>query len=282
MTLAYLNGEYLPLEECKVSVLDRGFLFGDAIYELIPVYNKKPFRIQAHLARLYSSIAKVNLNNPFDEQGWLNIINTLIDKSGLQNLYIYLQVTRGVAPRDHAFPATATPTVFAMIGNWPKLDPKVYSHGISAVTVPDIRWNRCDIKVTSLLANVLMRQHAVQHNAVEAIFIRDGVVLEGAATNIFVVMGNKVLTAPKDNLILPGITRDVVVELAHENNIELLETPATEAQLSAASEVWMTSSTKECLPITSVNEQAVGDGVPGKLWQQVYDLFQTHKQSFYS
>lgn len=279
MTIAYLNGEYLPLDECKVSVLDRGFLFGDAIYELIPIYQGKPFHLEAHFARLRRSIEQVSLQNPFDDQGWLAIINTLIAKSGLQNLYVYLQVTRGVAPRDHAFPASATPTVFAMIGNWPQLDPSVYSQGVTAVTVPDIRWDRCDIKVTSLLANVLTRQHAVQQQAIEAILIRDGKVLEGAATNIFVVANEQVYTAPKNNLILPGITRDVVVQLAQDNNIPLQETAATEAQLTSASEVWMTSSTKECLPITQINGQAVGDGKPGKIWRQVYDLFQVYKQS---
>ena len=278
MSVAYLNGEYRPLEECKVSVLDRGFIFGDAIYELIPVYNTKPFFLQAHLERLQRSLSQIDITNPYDESAWKDIIHTLIERSELQDLYVYIQVTRGVAPRDHAFPPNTPPTVFGMIGTWPKQDPSFYTKGLTAITVEDTRWDRCDIKVTSLLANVMKKQQAVEGNAHEAIFIRDGYVLEGSATNVFVVKDGQVTTAPKNNLILPGITRDVVVQLINENNIPLTEQAPTATQLNSADEVWITSSTKECLPVTTLNSQPVANGQPGEWWKKVYNLFQAAKQ----
>ena len=277
MSLAYLNGEFLPIEECKVSVLDRGFIFGDAIYELIPVYNKKPFYLQSHLDRLKRSLDQVQIENPNDDAGWLELINKLIEHSGLDQLSVYIQVTRGVAPRDHAFPANVTPTVFAMINAWPPINDDMYVKGLTAVTVPDMRWDRCDIKVTSLLANVLKKQEAVTGAAQEAIFIRDGYVLEGSATNVFVVKDGKVNTAPKNNMILPGITRDVVVDLLHENNIPLEEVAVTKEQLYEADEVWITSSTKECVPVTTIDANPVGDGQPGVLWKKVFNYFQQKK-----
>ncbi len=278
MSAAYLNGDYLPLEECKVSVLDRGFMFGDAIYELLPVYAGKPFYLDEHLNRLERSLSQIDIINPHDRDSWKSIINKLIERSDLQDLYVYIQVTRGVAPRDHAFPINTQPTVFAMTGTWPHQDESFYSSGLTAITVEDTRWDRCDIKVTSLLANVLRKQQAVASNAHEAIFIRDAHVLEGSATNVFVVKDGQVLTAPKNNLILPGITRDVVVELLTQNNIPLVQAAPTAQQLADADEIWITSSTKECLPVTTLNNQPVGDGKPGPVWKKVYDLFQKRKQ----
>ena len=277
MSLAYLNGDFLPIEECKVSVLDRGFIFGDAIYELIPVYNKKPFYLQSHLNRLKRSLDQVQIKNPNNDASWLELINRLIEHSGLDKLSVYIQVTRGVAPRDHAFPTNVTPTVFAMTNPWPPIDDDMYVKGLTAVTVPDMRWDRCDIKVTSLLANVLKKQEAVTGAAQEAILIRDGYVLEGSATNVFVVKDGKVNTAPKNNMILPGITRDVVVDLLHENNIPLEEEAVTKEQLYEADEVWITSSTKECVPVTTIDANPVGDGQPGVLWKKVFNYFQQIK-----
>ncbi len=275
--MAYLNGEFLPLEECKVSVLDRGFIFGDAIYELIPVYNNKPFYLQAHLDRLKRSLDQVQINNPKDDASWLALINQLIEHSGLEQLSVYIQITRGVAPRDHAFPANTPPTVFAMTNPWPAVNEEMYTKGLAAVTVSDMRWGRCDIKVTSLLANVLKKQEAVSGAAQEAIFIRDGFVLEGSATNVFVVKDGKVNTAAKNHMILPGITRDVVVELLNENNIPLEEDAATVDQLFDADEVWITSSTKECVPVTTIDGKPIADGKPGELWEKVFGLFQQKK-----
>lgn len=277
MTTAYLNGEYQPLEECKISVLDRGFIFGDAIYELIPVYNAKPFYLGAHLKRLFRSMDQIAIANPHSEQQWVDIIQRLIDESGLQQLSVYLQVTRGVAPRDHAYPANTSPTVFGMTNPWPPSNDEIYTNGLSVVTVNDMRWDRCDIKVTSLLANVMKKQQAVERDAQEAILIRDNYVLEGSATNVFIVKSGEVNTAAKNNLILPGITRDVVVEILHELNIPLKEQAATQQELIDADEVWITSSTKECVPVTRVNGHAIDSGKPGALWKRVFDAFQRRK-----
>ena len=277
-SIAYLNGDYLPLEECKISALDRGFIFGDAIYELIPVYSGKPFYLEAHLNRLERSLGQIEIDSPHDIASWTDIVHQLTEKSGLNDLYIYIQVTRGVAPRDHAFPADTSPTVFAMIGAWPFTPAEVYQQGLTAVTVKDMRWDRCDIKVTSLLANVLKKQKAVEGDAHEAIIIRDGVVLEGSASNVFVVKDNQVHSAPKNNLILPGITRDVIVDLLNENNIPLTEQAPTEDMLHDADEIWITSSTKECLPVTTLDGKPVGNGQPGECWGQVFDYFQALKQ----
>lgn len=277
MSIAYLNGEYLPIEECKISVLDRGFIFGDAIYELIPVYNSKPFYLDAHLKRLFRSLDQVQINNPYNEQQWKDIIQRLIDNSGMQQLSVYLQVTRGVAPRDHAYPVNTSPTVFGMTNPWPSVSDELYSQGLSVVTVEDMRWNRCDIKVTSLLANVMKKQQAVEHGADEAILVRDGCVLEGSATNVFVVKNGNVTTAPKNHLILPGITRDVVVEILKELNIPLNEQAATNEQLCNADEVWVTSSTKECAPVTRVDNQPIGSGKPGAMWGKVFAAYQQRK-----
>jgi len=277
MSIAYLNGEYQPIEECKISVLDRGFIFGDAIYELIPVYNSKPFCIGAHLKRLSRSLYQTDISNPYSEQQWKEIIQQLIDQSGMQQLSVYLQVTRGVATRDHAYPQNTKPTVFGMTNPWPVHSEETYTEGLRVVTVDDMRWNRCDIKVTSLLANVMKKQEAINNNAHEAILIRDDLVLEGSATNVFVVKEGMVKTAAKNNLILPGITRDVVVELLQELNIPLIEQAATLQELNNADEVWITSSTKECVPVTQVDSQAVGSGKPGELWKQVNNAYQQRK-----
>ncbi len=276
--MAYLNGDYLPLEECKVSVLDRGFIFGDAIYELIPVYNSKPFYLEAHLKRLVRSLDQIQISNPHSNDAWKHIISNLIEQSGLTRLSVYLQVTRGVAKRDHAYPANTSPTVFGMTNEWPAVNPDMYKKGLAVVTAEDMRWGRCDIKVTSLLANVMSKQQAVESNTDEVILIRDGYVLEGSATNVFIVKDGQVMSAPKNNLILPGVTRDVVVEILNENNIPLLEQAPTQAQLTDADEVWITSSTKECAPVIIVDGKPVGNGKLGELWGKVFNLYQQRKK----
>lgn len=267
----------MPIEECKISVLDRGFIFGDAVYELIPVYQAKPFYLAAHLKRLFRSLNQIALKNPHSEQQWIDIIQQLIEQSELKQLSVYLQVTRGVAPRDHAYPANVPPTVFGMINSWPAINDAMYNQGLSVVTVEDMRWDRCDIKVTSLLANVMKKQYAVEHQAQEAILVRDGYVLEGSATNVFIIKDGVVKTAPKNNLILPGITRDVVVHLLRSLNIPLVEQAATVQELIQADEVWITSSTKECAPVTQIDNQSVGAGKPGVIWEQVFTAFQNEK-----
>lgn len=273
-SLVYLNGEFMPLGQAKIPVLDRGFLFGDSVYEVIPVYAAQPFRLAEHLRRLEQSLAAIRMTPPLDDAEWERVFQRLIN--GPADQYIYLQVTRGVAPkRDHAIPPNIEPTVFAMCSPIAAIP----AEGVRAVTVPDIRWLRCDIKATTLLANVLLRQDAVEQGAVEAILIRDGYAIEGAASNLFVVTDSGVIvTPPKGNDLLPGITRDLVLELAAENHIPSEERRITESELRLAPEVWVTSSTREVLPIIDLDGAKVGEGLPGPVWLQVQALYQDFKR----
>lgn len=275
----YLNGQFLPAGEARVSVLDRGFLFGDGVYEVIPVYGGRLFRLGPHLERLDHSLAGIRLDNPLDHEQWRTILNTLVERNGGGDQSIYLQVTRGVARRDHAFPANVEPTVFAMSS--PLGEPSAeLRRGVSAVTVEDIRWKHCNIKAITLLPNVLMRQQAIEAGAAEAILLRDGVATEGAASNLFIVRNGEVLTPPKSHLLLPGVTRDLVVELCHEHAIPCRETSLLEEELRAADEIWVSSSTKEVVPVTLLDGVPVGDGRPGPVWQRLIELYQAYKQAF--
>lgn len=268
----YLNGEYLPLSRAKVSVLDRGFLFGDGVYEVIPVYGGKPFRLDEHLYRLENSLAGIRLAPPLTEAQWTAIFAQLID--GEDDQSIYLQITRGVGPkRDHAFPKGVAPTVFVLCTPVAPIP----ATGVKAITVPDIRWQWCHIKAITLLANVLQRQQAVDEGCAEAILIRDGFALEGAASNLFAVVDGVLLTPPNGQQILPGITRDLVVELAEDNGIALQERNISVDELRGADEVWVTSSTREVLPIIELDGVAVGGGLPGPLWARMNELYQQRK-----
>lgn len=270
----YLNGKYLPLSKAKVSVLDRGFLFGDAIYEVIPAYCGKLFCLNAHLQRLNNSLDAIRLTLPLDTQQWLNILQPLLVESEAQ--YIYLQITRGVATtRDHAFPQQCKPTVFAMCSVIPPFAPE---NGVQAMTLNDMRWQLCSIKATTLLANILLRQQAVDQSCAEAILIKAGFATEGAASNIFAVIDGVLVTPPNSNEILPGITRDVIIDLAQSNKINLREELITEADLRRASEIWLTSSTREILPVVSLDNKPVGDGQVGVVWQNMQKLFQQYKR----
>jgi D-alanine transaminase len=269
----YLNGEFLPLDQAKVSVLDRGFLFGDGVYEVIPVYGGKPFRLPEHLQRLRDSLDGIRLAPPLADAEWAAVFERLIQGPGDQS--IYLQVTRGAAAkRDHAFPKGTAPTVFAMCA---PLTP-VPATGAKAITVPDIRWQWCHIKAITLLANVLQRQQAVDEGCAEAILVREGYALEGAASNLFAVVDGGLLTAPKGHDILPGITRDLVVELARANGVPVEERKITLDELGRAEEVWVTSSTREILPIVELDGRKVGSGVPGPLWAKMDALYQARKE----
>ena len=272
----YLNGQYLPLDDAKVSVLDRGFLFGDGIYEVIPAYGGHLFRLQEHLERLENSLANIRLGNPHNREQWAKILQPLL--TGDQDQYIYLQVTRGVAPkRDHAFPEQTQPTVFAMcspIVPFPGRDA-----GIKAVTLDDNRWGLCNIKAITLLANILLRQSAVEQGSAEAILIKDGYVTEGAASNIFAVIDGILVTPPKGGEILPGITRDVILELALANNIPYSEDIISLEALQSASEIWLTSSTREIIPVVQLDSETVADGKPGPVWKKMHQLFQEFKQN---
>ncbi len=274
----YLNGEFLPAEEARVSVLDRGFIFADGVYEVIPVYNGRPLRLEHHLGRLDHSLQGIRIEPPLPHPQWKGIIEALIRCNGGGDLSLYLQITRGVAARDHRFPDHATPTVFAMTSPMEAVAPQLLA-GVSAITVEDIRWQLCHIKSIALLPNILLRQQAVEQGASEAILLRDGLVTEGAATNVFMVHKGTVITPPKSNLLLPGITRDLVVELCRRHHIPCEEQAISAEQLRDADEVWLTSSTKEVLPVTRLDEVPVGSGQPGPLWRQLLTLYQDYKQA---
>lgn len=273
-SLVYLNGDYLPLHAAKVPVLDRGFLFGDGVYEVIPVYGGRPLRLEEHLRRLDNSLRGIRMVSPLSDREWAEMFDRLID--GPADQYIYLQVTRGVAlKRDHAIPAESTPTVFAMCTPIAPIPPE----GVRAITVEDIRWHRCDIKAITLLANVLLRQEAVDQGAAEVILIRDGLALEGAASNLFIVSGGALATPPKGTDILPGITRDLILELAAAHGIATEERSIAVEELRRAEEIWLTSSTREALPVIELDGVPVSGGKPGPLWQRVQKIYQDYKET---
>jgi D-alanine transaminase len=272
----YLNGGYLPLEDAKVSVLDRGFLFGDGVYEVIPAYHGKLFRSDDHWQRLENSLGIVRIANPHSRSEWQAICEPLLDKA--KNQYIYLQVTRGVAEkRDHAFPEGVVPTVFVMCSD---IAPFAGTEtGIKAVTMDDSRWKLCHAKTIALLGNILHRQSALDQGSAEAILLKDGHVTEGAASNVFAVVDGVLVTPPKSHEILPGITRDVILELAGHNGISCREDAISQAQLQGASEIWVTSSTREIIAVVELDGVAVGNGVPGPAWHSMDTLLQAYKQS---
>jgi D-alanine transaminase len=276
----YLNGEYMPLEEARISVLDRGFIFGDGVYEVIPVYSRKAFRLAEHLRRLQHSLDGIRLPNPHGDDEWTGLINGLIERNSGEDQYLYLHITRGVAKRDHAFPnPPVRPTVFMMSSPLSAPPAALLQSGVCAVTAQDNRWLRCDIKSIALLPNVLLRQMAVDAGCAETILIRDNMFMtEGAASNIFVVKNGKLFAPPKDNLMLPGITYDVVLEIAAANGIpfELRRIPV--AEVCAADELLLTSSTKEVLAITRLDGKPVGDGKPGAMFARLLGLYQEFKR----
>ena len=276
--LVYLNGEYLPINEAKISVLDRGFIFGDGVYEVIPAYGGKSLRFEHHMQRLQNSLDAVRITNPLSNTQWQEILDKLITETGSQDQYLYLHITRGVASRDHRFPDETKPTVFVMSSILQPVDPELLEKGISAVTLDDIRWQHCNIKAIALLPNILLRQQAVDQDAMEAILIRDGDMTEGAASNVFIVSDGVIKTPAKGKKLLPGITRDLVVELAKTHNMPVEEVSITEKEFLAADEIWLTSSTKEILPVTRINEQQVGNGKPGAVWQDMYQKYQDYKE----
>jgi len=276
----YLNGHYMPIEEAKISVLDRGFILGDGVYEVIPVYSKKTFRLQSHLDRLQHSLDGIKLANPHSDTEWTVIINELVIRNSAQDQYLYLHITRGVAKRDHAFPnPSVTPTVFVMSNPLHTPPEALLQSGVGAVTAADNRWLRCDIKSIALLPNVLLRQMAVDAGCAETILIRDNEFMtEGSASNIFVVNNGTLLAPPKNNLMLPGITYDVVLELAAANDIPYEIRKIAVAEVTTADELLLTSSTKEVLAITTLNNKPVGSGKPGAMFTRLHKLYQTFKR----
>lgn len=278
MTDAYLNGRFLPLAEATVPVLDRGFVFGDGVYELVPVYSKKPFRLDDHLRRLQVSLDGVRLTNPHTGDAWRELILHLVAQETAADQSVYIQVTRGVAPRDHPFPKDTAPTVFMFTQPLVTATAEQKAAGVCAVTAVDYRWQRCDIKAISLLANILLRQQAVDVGCAETVMLRDGFLSEGAASNIFVVKDGVLRAPPPSHLMLTGITYDVVLELAQAHGIPHEVRAIAEAEVRAADELWMTSSTREIMAIVTLDGAPVGAGVPGPLAQRMDALYQTFKR----
>jgi D-alanine transaminase len=276
--VVFLNGEFLPLDEAKVPVLDRGFIFGDGVYELVPVYSRVAFRLDEHLARLERSLGEAKIRNPYSRQRWRELVYQLVDAQPFDDQGVYFQVTRGVAKRDHSFPRDAQPTVFMMAN--PLINPpraQVDAGGV-AVSAQDNRWLRCDIKSISLVGNVLLRQLSAEAGAAETILFRDGQLTEASASNVFVVRRGVIVSPPKSSLILPGITYDVVSELARGNALPLEFREVPEAEVRSADEIWVTSSSKEILAIVALDGRKVGEGKPGPVFRRMYELYQEFKR----
>ncbi len=274
----YLNGEFLPVEEAKISVTDRGFLFGDGVYEVIPVYGGHLFQLQHHLQRLHNSLRGIGMVSPHTDDEWKQILMRLTAQLGDSDQALYLQVTRGCTDvRDHAWPQDIEPTIYARtkILKTPTIEEK--RRGIHAITLDDPRWEHCSIKAITLLANVMARHEAADAGAQEAILIRDGAATEGAASNLFIVKEKLLITPPKSDSLLPGITREIVLELAKQHGIPYAEASISADDLQSADEIWMSSSTKEILPVLKLNGQRVGNGAAGKIWEEMTLLYESCK-----
>jgi D-alanine transaminase len=264
---AYLNGEFLRLQDAKISVLDRGFIFGDGVYEVVPVYEGVVFRMNEHLNRLDRSLAALRIESPFDRAGWIKLVEDLIARSLTRSCVVYLQVTRGVAKRDHGFPeGEVTPTVFGMTSAFTRPTQAQREQGVALISVPDIRWLHCDIKSVSLLGNVLAKQQAADAGADEVVQFRDGMLSEGATCNIWVAAGGKLLAPPRDNLVLEGIRYGLLEELAAEAGIPMELRPISQAEVEQADELMVSSATREILPVRTLDGKPVGTGKPGPVY----------------
>ena len=279
LDVCFLNGEYLALTEARVSPLDRAFLFADAVYEVLPVYGGRPFRLRHHLDRLQRSLAEIGMPAPLTHKQWAQVCDDLVHRNGAQpggagDLYIYIQVTRGAEyGRNHAWPQGLQPTLFAYASALPALAPDIQARGVAAITAEDIRWARRDIKSTSLLANVLLKKRAADAGAFETIMLERGLLTEGASTTVHVLTHGNLLTPPNGHSILPGTTRAVVEELAVRTGLPTLSRSVTEAELRAADEVWLAFSTRGVIPVTRLDGQPVGTGKPGPVFRRIHAAF---------
>ena len=273
----FLSGKFMPMEDAKIPVLDRGFIFGDGIYELVPVYSRVPFRLEGHLARMERSLGEVRIRNPYSRAEWTAIIEQLIDKQPFEDQGVYWQVTRGVAKRDHAFPKDAEPTVFMMSNPLVNPSQAVIENGATAVSAQDFRWHRCDIKVISLIGNCLLRQLSAEEGAIETILFRDGKLTEASASNAYIVKNGVIATPAKTNLILPGITLDVVLDIVERGSLPLEVRDISEGEVRAADELWVTSSSKEIVAVVELDGKPVGNGRPGPVFRKAWRLYQDFK-----
>lgn len=278
LSLCYLNGEYVALRDARISPLDRGFLFGDSVYEVLPVFAGRMFLFREHFDRLARSLREIRLESPHGHQQWLGILEQLIVRNGGGDMYVYVQVTRGMEyGRNHAFPQVVKPSVFAMASPLPVFSEQQRNEGLSAITVQDLRWGRCDIKTTALLANVLMKQQAADAGAHEAIILRDDEVLEGSSTSVFIVTGGVLATPPNSHRLLPGTTRDAALALATGVMPVEIRKISVE-QLRAADEVWISAATRDVLPVTRIDGAPVGTGRPGPVWSAMNHAFKGLRQ----
>lgn len=275
--IVHLNGKLLPIEDAKVSVLDRGFVFGDGVYELVPVYRRQPFRLPQHLTRLQMSLDGIRLANPHTDAEWTSIISELVEQQPYEDQGVYFQVTRGVAKRDHTFPKDVPATVFMMSNPLATPSAEQIANGVAVVTADDNRWRRCDLKTISLVGNVLMRQLAADADAIETVMFREGNLTEASASNVMVVIRGKIVAPPKDNLILPGITYGAAYEFALDGGLPFEIRPVPKAEALAADEMWLTSSTKEVLAVTSIDGRPFAGGAPGPMFRKMHALFQQLK-----
>jgi D-alanine transaminase len=276
--ICYLNGEFMPLNEARISPLDRGFLFADSVYEVLPAFDGRMFRFREHFDRLARSLAEIRIPSPLSHGQWNEVLSELIRRNGSADMYLYAQVSRGAEyGRDHVFPAAAKPTVFAMACPLPTLSEAQRAEGLAAITVEDFRWGRCDIKSTMLLANVLMKQQAREAGAQEAIIVRAGEVLEGASTSVFAVIDGVLVTPPNSRRILPGTTRDAALDVIGTQFPVKVRSIALE-ELRRAQEVWISAATRDVLPITKIDGIPVGTGKPGPRWQEVSAGFAAMRQ----
>ncbi len=275
--IVYLNGQFLRIEEAKISVLDRGFIYGDGVYELIPVYRRRPFRLSQHLVRLQHSLDGIRLANPHSDAEWTSIVTDLIARQPFDDQGVYFQVTRGVAKRDHTFPAGVAATVFMMSNPLVTPTAEQVEKGVAVVTADDNRWQRCDLKTISLVGNVLMRQLAADAGAVETVMFRDGNLTEASASNVLVVIRGVIVAPPKDNLILPGITYGAAYEFAREAGLPFEIRSVSRAEVLVADEMWLSSSTKEVIAVTTMDGRPFASGTPGPVFRKMHALFQAHK-----
>jgi D-alanine transaminase len=279
----HLDGQLLPLTEARISPLDRSFLFGDGIYEVMPVHGGRLFRPQSHFDRLARSATAIRLRNPHSAAAWLALLQQLIDANGGGEQYVYLQLSRGAEHgRNHAPLPDIPPTVFAYCSPWPAAAATTFEKGLACITAEDTRWSRCDIKSVSLLANVLLRQLAVDANASETILLRDGHLVEGSASTVHVVRNGTLITPPNSMRLLPGTSRSVVEELADNLGIARRDAPITEGELRSADEIWLAAATREVQPVTVLDAAAVGSGKPGPVWRKIYDGWQQLKRAVQS
>lgn len=276
-SLVYLNGAMTPLSEAKISVLDRGFIFGDGIYEVVPMYGRKPFRAKQHLARLFRSLASIGIPNPHTEDQWMALIRRVSEAHPADDQVIYLQVTRGVAKRMHAFPAEVTPTVFVMTNPLVLPPASAREAGVACVSMEDKRWLHCEIKSVSLLGNVLAAQHAAEHGVMESIQFRDGFLTEASSSNVWIVKDGKLMGPPKDNLILEGIRYGLMEELCAAGGIPMQARRIARDEVFAADEVLITSATKEVLPVVAIDGKTIGKGAPGPVFKKLYAAYQEAK-----